>query len=82
MKKCKALGLAFLLFSFTVLVIHLGITKLDFTGPSFDAWVNDDKLLNFSYRRYLNNALRNAFTFKGTPIRLEMRSKDAKDYEM
>ena len=45
MKKCKALGLAFLLFSFTVLVIHLGITKLDFTGPSFDAWVNDDKLL-------------------------------------
>ena len=45
MKKCNALGLAFLLFSFTVLVIHLGIKRLDFTGPSFDAWVNDDKLL-------------------------------------
>lgn len=45
MKKCKALGLAFLLFSLTVLVIHLGIKRLDFTGPSFDAWVNDDKLL-------------------------------------
>ena len=45
MKKCNALGLAFILFSFTVLVIHLGIKRLDFTGPSFDAWVNDDKLL-------------------------------------
>ena len=45
MKKYKALGLAFLLFSITVLMIHLGIKRLDFTGPSFDAWVNDSKLM-------------------------------------
>ena len=57
-------------------------TQASTNPPTFVFFVNDDKLLNFSYRRYLNNALRNAFTFKGTPIRLEMRSKDSKDYEM
>ncbi len=58
------------------------VTQTSTNPPVFVFFVNDDKLLNFSYRRYLNNALRNAFTFKGTPIKLEMRSKDSKDYEM
>ena len=58
------------------------VTQASTNPPVFVFFVNDDKLLNFSYKRYLNNALRNAFTFRGTPIKLEMRSKDSKDYEM
>ncbi len=43
--------------------------------PNFVLMVNDDKLLHFSYERYLENVIRNAYDFSGTPIRITVRSK-------
>lgn len=44
--------------------------------PTFVFFVNDPKLLHFSYRRYLENRLRAEFGFAGTPIRLSFRGKN------
>ncbi len=42
--------------------------------PGFTFTVNNPKLLHFSYRRYLENRLRENFGFAGTPIRLTFRT--------
>lgn len=47
--------------------------------PQFVFFVNDNRLLHFSYKRYLENTIRNAFEFKGTPIRLIFRNKREDD---
>lgn len=47
--------------------------------PTFVLFVNDTELLHFSYKRYLENSLRKAFEFKGTPIRLVFRNKNEQD---
>ncbi|MDD4643326.1 MAG: hypothetical protein PHG99_07515, partial [Erysipelotrichaceae bacterium] len=39
-------------------------------------FVNDPKLFHFSYRRYLENRLRQAFNFTGTPIHIIARKKE------
>lgn len=44
--------------------------------PTFVLFVNDPELLHFSYERFLENRLRAAFRFEGTPIRLIARAKD------
>jgi len=44
--------------------------------PTIVLFVNDPKLLHFSYRRYLENRLREAFVFEGTPIRIIARIKE------
>ncbi len=44
--------------------------------PTFVLFVNDPQLLHFSYRRYIENRLRDAFGFDGSPIRIIARSKD------
>ena len=36
--------------------------------------MNDPTLMHFSYKRYLENALRKSFDFSGTPIRLVVRA--------
>ncbi|MGN0823209.1 MAG: ribosome biogenesis GTPase Der [Candidatus Gallimonas sp.] len=43
--------------------------------PTFALFVNDDKLMHFSYRRYLENVIRGAYDFSGTPIRIHVRNK-------
>ncbi|MBI2829603.1 MAG: ribosome biogenesis GTPase Der [Chloroflexi bacterium] len=43
--------------------------------PTFVFSVNDAKLIHFSYRRYLENRLRAAFGFAGTPIPLVFKSR-------
>ena len=43
--------------------------------PTFTCFVNDPKLLHFSYVRYLDNTLRSHFSFQGTPIRIEFRDR-------
>lgn len=43
--------------------------------PAFALFVNDGTLLHFSYERFLENTLRSAFDFSGTPIRLFTRDK-------
>ena len=47
--------------------------------PTFVFFVNDAKLLHFSYKRYLENRMRTAFGFKGTPIRMVYRSRSDKE---
>ncbi len=46
--------------------------------PSFVLFVNDTSLIHFSYLRYLENRLREAFGFQGTPIRLLVRTRKRK----
>ena len=43
--------------------------------PTFVIFVNDTKLIHFSYERYLENYLRKTFGFEGTPIRLLFRNR-------
>ena len=43
--------------------------------PTFVFFVNDSELMHFSYKRYLENAVRASFGFEGTPIRLIVRQK-------
>lgn len=50
------------------------------TPPCFILFVNDEKLMHFSYRRYIENCLRESFDFSGTPIRLFIRNR-SKDEE-
>ncbi len=44
--------------------------------PTFVMFVNNAELMHFSYKRYLENTLRNAINFEGTPIKLIVREKD------
>lgn len=44
--------------------------------PTFIIFVNDANLVHFSYQRYLENVLRKAFDFSGTPIRIIFREKN------
>lgn len=44
--------------------------------PTFVLFVNDEALLHFSYRRYLENVLRRSFDFSGTPIRIVTRNRN------
>lgn len=54
------------------------ITQVDVCPPTFALFVNDPTLLHFSYKRYLENCLRRAKGFKGTPIRLLVRQSQKK----
>ena len=51
----------------------LYITEASVAPPTFVLKVNDPDLMHFSYKRYLENALRRIFDFSGTPIRLFVR---------
>jgi len=44
--------------------------------PTILIYVNDTVLLHFSYKRYLENRLRNAFDFEGTPLRIIFKKRD------
>lgn len=54
-------------------------TQVAVRPPSFVIFVNDKELMHFSYERYLDNKLRDAFTFKGTPIKLFIRQNKQED---
>ena len=43
--------------------------------PSFAIFVNDPELMHFSYKRFLENQIRNAFGFIGTPIKIFARKR-------
>ena len=45
--------------------------------PTFVLMVNDVHLLHFSYKRYIENRLREAFIFEGVPIRIFARIKES-----
>ena len=50
-------------------------TEAETNPPTIIIFVNNESLVHFSYRRYLENSLRKAFDFAGTPIKLIFRSK-------
>lgn len=58
----------------------LYVTQNSTNPPTFVFFVNDSKLMHFSYKRYLENTLRKTFVFKGTPIRLVIRSKSEEEF--
>lgn len=51
-------------------------TQAEVNPPTFVFFVNDTKLIHFSYQRYLENKLRQAFGFVGTPFRLIFRGSN------
>ncbi|WP_206886339.1 ribosome biogenesis GTPase Der [Alicyclobacillus mali (ex Roth et al. 2021)] len=51
-------------------------TQVSVKPPTFVIFVNDTELSHFSYERYLENQVREAFGFRGTPIRIVLRARD------
>ena len=47
--------------------------------PSFLLFVNNPQLMHFAYERYLENQMRKAFEFTGTPIRFYLRKRSKED---
>jgi len=50
-------------------------TQAEVNPPTFIFFVNDAKLIHFSYKRYLENKLRESFGFTGTPLSLVFKTK-------
>ena len=51
------------------------MTQVSIKPPTFVIFVNDRELFHFSYKRYIENQLREAFGFVGTPIHFIVREK-------
>ncbi|MBR2343348.1 MAG: ribosome biogenesis GTPase Der [Clostridia bacterium] len=51
------------------------MTETSVAPPTFVIFCNSEELFHFSYRRYIENCLRDTFGFAGTPIRLVIRQK-------
>ncbi len=51
------------------------MTQVSVKPPTFVLFVNHAELMHYSYKRYLENCLRNAFGFKGTPVRFIVRER-------
>ncbi|UXS74645.1 ribosome biogenesis GTPase Der [Staphylococcus chromogenes] len=51
-------------------------TQVAIEPPTFVVFVNDVELLHFSYKRYLENQIRHAFGFKGTPVHIIARKRN------
>ncbi len=54
------------------------VTQVSVKPPTFVIFVNDRELMHFSYLRYLENQIREAFGFKGTPIHFIVRERKDK----
>ena len=50
-------------------------TQVRSDPPTFMLYVNDPKIAHFSYKRYLENRIREAYPYLGTPIRLVLRAR-------
>jgi len=50
-------------------------TQAEANPPTFVFFVNDTNLVHFSYRRFLENRLRKAFDFTGTPLRMTFKAR-------
>ncbi len=50
-------------------------TQADVNPPTFVFFTNDASLVHFSYRRYLENKLREAFGFEGTPLKMVFKTR-------
>ena len=52
------------------------ITQVSVKPPAFVIFVNDKKLMHFSYTRYIENQIREAFGFRGTPLKFFIRERN------
>ena len=55
------------------------ITQVAVKPPKFVIFLNDKELMHFSYTRYLENRIREAFGFKGTSLKFFIRERKEKD---
>ena len=55
------------------------MTQVAVKPPTFVIFVNDKELMHFSYTRYLENLIRNAFGFKGTSLKFLVRERKGKE---
>ncbi len=55
------------------------VTQVSVKPPTIICFVNDPQLMHFSYERYLENKIRAAFDFEGTPVRIFTRRKSEED---
>ena len=60
------------------LKIYYG-TQVAVKPPTFVIFVNNKELMHFSYTRYLENQIRSAFGFRGTPLKFLIRERKVKD---
>ncbi len=51
-------------------------TQISTNPPTFVLFVNESDLMHFSYKRYLENCIRKAFDFSGTPIKIVVRERE------
>ena len=54
------------------------MTQVSVKPPTFVIFVNDKKLMHFSYTRYIENKVREAFGFQGTPLKFIIRERKEK----
>ena len=54
------------------------ITQVSVKPPTFVIFVNDKELTHFSYTRYIENKIREAFGFRGTPLKFIIRERKEK----
>lgn len=54
------------------------MTQVSVKPPTFVIFVNDKKLMHFSYTRYVENKVREAFGFRGTPLKFIIRERKDK----
>lgn len=54
-------------------------TQAEINPPTFVIFVNDGALVHFSYQRFLENRLRDAINFEGTPIKLIFKNRKEKE---
>ena len=55
------------------------MTQVAVKPPTFVIFVNDKELMHFSYTRYIENKVREAFGFKGTPLKFIIRERKGED---
>ena len=51
-------------------------TQVSVKPPTFVIFVNDKELMHFSYTRYLENKIREAFGFRGTSLKFIIRERN------
>ena len=57
----------------------LHATQVKIKPPTFVIFVNEPEIMHFSYQRYLENKLREAFGFEGTPLQMIIRGKNEEE---
>ena len=55
------------------------MTQVAVAPPTFVIFVNDKELMHFSYTRYIENKIREAFGFRGTALKFIIRERNEKE---